>query len=38
MTKEEIEEYKKEHCSKCNKNINCKITQKLDGTLHCTEE
>lgn len=38
MTKEEIKEFKKENCNKCTKNIDCRITQKLDGTLNCTEE
>lgn len=34
----EIEKYKKEKCSKCTKNINCKITKRVDGKLTCTEE
>lgn len=38
MTKENIEKYKKEHCSTCTKNIDCKITQNINGELKCTEE
>lgn len=38
MTKEEIEEFKKENCSKCNKNVDCKIVKQSDGKLACTEE
>ena len=38
MTKEKIEQYKKEHCSTCNKDIDCKITQNINGELKCTEE
>lgn len=38
MTKEEIEGFKKEHCSKCNKNVDCKIVRNADGKLVCIEE
>lgn len=39
MTNQErIEQYKKEHCSTCTKNIDCKITQNINGELKCTEE
>ena len=38
MSKEDIEKYKEEHCSKCTKNIDCKITKDIKGNLHCTEE
>lgn len=34
----EIEQFKKENCSKCTKNIDCKITRRLDGKLTCTDE
>ena len=36
MSKEEIEQFKKENCSKCNKDIDCKITQDINGKLKCT--
>ncbi len=32
-----IQEYKKEQCSKCNKNIDCKIVVRGDKA-YCTEE
>lgn len=38
MTKEEIEEFEKERCNKCTKNIDCKIVRRIDGKLTCTEE
>ena len=38
MSKEEIQEFKKENCSKCKKNIDCKITRRIDGKLICSEE
>lgn len=39
MTNQErIEKYKKENCSTCTKNIDCKILRKIDGKLTCTEE
>lgn len=38
MTKEEIEKYKRKHCSTCTKNINCKIVKRLDNKLICIEE
>ena len=39
MTNQErIEKYKKENCSKCIKNIDCKILRRIDGKLTCTEE
>ena len=38
MSKEEIEQFKKENCSKCTKNIDCKILRRIDGKLTCTEE
>ena len=38
MSKEEIEQFKKENCSKCTKNIDCKIVRRIDGKLTCTEE
>jgi hypothetical protein len=34
----EIEQFKKENCSTCKKNIDCKITRRIDGKLTCTEE
>ena len=38
MTNQEIKKYKKENCSKCTKNIDCKIIRRVDGKLTCTEE
>lgn len=38
MSKEEIEQFKKGNCSKRKKNIDCKITRRIDGKLTCTEE
>lgn len=38
MTKEEIEKFKKENCSKCTINVDCKIVRRLDNKLICTEE
>lgn len=39
MTNQErIEQFKKENCSKCKKNIDCKITRRIDGKLICSEE
>ena len=29
---------KEEKCSKCNKDIDCKITQDINGKLKCTED
>lgn len=34
----EIERFKKENCSKCTKNTDCKIIRRIDGKLACTEE
>lgn len=34
----ELEQFKKENCSKCTKNIDCKIIRQVDGKLTCTEE
>ena len=34
--KELLEKYKEEHCSKCKKNIDCKITAR--DKIYCTEE
>lgn len=34
----ELEQFKKENCSKCTKNIDCKIIIQVDGKLACTEE
>lgn len=34
----EIEQFKKENCSKCKKNIDCEIVRRIDGKLTCTEE
>ena len=34
----QIERFKKENCSKCTKNIDCKIIRRVDGQLTCTEE
>lgn len=34
----EIEQFKKENCSKCTRSIDCKITRRIDGKLTCTEE
>ena len=39
MTKEEIEQFKKEHnCNTCTKNVDCKIVRQVDGKLVCIEE
>lgn len=38
MTKEEIEEFEKERCNKCTKNVDCKIVRQVDGKLVCIEE
>ena len=39
MTKEEIEQFKKEHnCNTCTRNIDCKIVRRIDGKLTCIEE
>lgn len=38
MTTEQIKQFIEEKCSKCNKDINCKITQNINGELKCTEE
>lgn len=39
MTNQErIEKYKKENCSTCTKNIDCKIVKRIDGKLTCVEE
>lgn len=38
MTKEEIQEFKKENCNKCTKNIDCKITRNVEGKLVCVED
>ena len=38
MTLEQIKQFKEENCSKCNKDIDCKITQDINGKLKCTEE
>lgn len=38
MTLEQIKQFKEEKCSKCNEDINCKITQDINGELKCTEE
>lgn len=35
--KERLEKYKEEHCSKCKKNIDCKIVLR-DSKIYCTEE
>ena len=36
---EEIEKFKEEHqCSTCTRDIDCKITRRIDGKLTCTEE
>ena len=35
---ENEEQFKKENCSKCKKNIDCKITRRIDGRLTCSEE
>ena len=35
---EKIEQFKEENCSKCNKDIDCKITQDINGKLKCTED
>lgn len=34
----ELEQFQKENCSNCTKNIDCKITRQIDGKLVCTEE
>lgn len=38
MTLEQIKQFKEEKCSKCNKDIDCKIIQDINGKLKCTEE
>ncbi len=38
MTEEEIKQFKEENCSKCTKNIDCKIEKGSEGKLMCTEE
>ena len=38
MTLEQIKQFKEENCSKCNKDIDCKIIRRVDGKLTCTEE
>ena len=39
MTNQErIEKYKKENCSTCTKNIDCKIVRRIDSKLTYTEE
>ncbi len=38
MSKEEIEQFKKERCNKCTKNIDCKIVRNAEGKLVCIEE
>lgn len=36
MSKEEIEQFKKEHnCNTCTRNIDCKITRRIDNTVKC---
>lgn len=34
----ELEQFKKENCNNCTKDINCKIIKQIDGKLKCTEE
>lgn len=38
MTEEEIKQFEEENCSKCTKNIDCKILRGSKGNLMCTEE
>lgn len=38
MTKEELEKFKKENCTNCTRDIDCKITQDINGKLKCTED
>lgn len=38
MSKEEVQEFKKEHCNKCTKNIDCKIVRNAEGKLVCIED
>lgn len=38
MTLEQIKQFKEENCSKCNKDIDCKIIQDINGKLKCTED
>ena len=38
MTLEQIKQFKEENCSKCTKDIDCKILRRIDGKLTCTEE
>ena len=38
MSKEEVQEFKKDNCNKCTKNVDCKITRRIDGKLTCIEE
>ena len=35
--KERLEKYKEEHCSKCEKNTDCKIVLR-DNKIYCIEE
>lgn len=34
----ELEQFKKEKCSKCTKNIDCKIIKNIKGKLVCVED
>ena len=38
MTNKEINQFKKENCSKCTKNIDCKIIRNVEGKLVCVED
>lgn len=38
MNSKQIEEFKRNNCDKCTKDVDCKITQDIDGELVCTEE
>lgn len=33
-----FEDFKKENCKNCNKECDCKIVRKIDGTVACVEE
>lgn len=38
MKTEQIEEFKRNNCDNCTKNVDCKITENINGELMCTEE
>ena len=34
----ELEQFKKENCNNCTKNIDCKIIKNIEGKLVCVED